>query len=135
MKCRRIKKWIDEQGVTHTNLVWFGSYGTKSNGQAKFYDDQNKHDNFSTNLEGVQDSLIQRLSVLKQELWYNIVYGMPLINNNVNSKMAVDSFIIDTVLNHPDVQSINQLESKVDKHNYYANISIKTNFGELNLNI
>ena len=60
---------------------------------------------------------------------------MPLINNNVNSKMAVDSFIIDTVLNHPDVQSINQLESKVDKHNYYANISIKTNFGELNLNI
>ena len=127
MRCRRIKK-IDGRN----EVVWFGSYG-KNGDKALFFNENDKHDNFSDQQQGVSDSLTQRLSVLREELWYDIDYGLPLFDKV--RKPAMDSFICSAVLNHPDVISIDEFSSQVINNKYSCSMTVVSVFGNVVLNI
>lgn len=79
--------------------------------------------------EGVASSLIQRLSVIKGELWYQINYGLPLFDK-IKSKGIYDSTIIGIITNHPDVTDIEEFNSYVEKNVYYFNAKINTIYKE-----
>ena len=128
MNCRRNK--LDDN---HLNVVWFGSYGRNEDGTAKFFNEANKHDNFSEAQQSVIDSLTQQLSVLQGELWYAIDFGLPVLDNP--SKLELDAEVADIVLSHPDVVAITKFSSTKTLRNYDATITIESVFGELVLNI
>ena len=79
--------------------------------------------------EGVASSLIQRLSIIKGELWYQINYGLPLFDK-VKSKGIYDSTIIGIISNHPDVTDIETFNSYVVKNVYYFDAKINTIYNE-----
>lgn len=130
MKTRRVK--VDTQGNKH--IVWFGSYGINDNGTAKFYNATNKHDNYSAKQQSVVDSLIQRLSVIKGELWYKVNEGVPLFDK-YRSKGIVDAELLSIVMRHPEVVSIVEFSSKIDKTFYSCNIKILSIYGEIEVNL
>lgn len=134
MRCRRLKIWKDENDNIKKSVVWFGSYGKDENGKAKFYSTSNIHDNFSEKLQGLSDSLTQRLSILLGELWYNVSYGIPLFKKQ-KSKLSMDSFVIKTILNHPDVKEISEFESQIVDRHYSCDMKILSVYGDLELNI
>lgn len=103
---------------------------------AKFYNKDNKSldDNFSSEQEGIKDSLTQKISVLKKELWYNIGYGMPVANRE-RSKLAVDSFIATVVESHPDVIRIENFSSKIVNKQYSCYMTIVSKYGNLKLEV
>lgn len=103
---------------------------------AKFYNKNNKSldDNFSSEQEGIKDSLTQKISVLKKELWYNINYGMPIANKE-RSKLAVDSFIATCVESHPDVIRIENFSSKIVNRQYSCYMTIVSKYGDLKLEV
>ena len=127
MRCRRIKK-IDGRN----EVVWFGSWG-KNGDRTQFFSPTDKHDNFSDQQQGVSDSLTQRLSVLREELWYDIDYGLPLFDKV--RKPAMDRFICSTVLNHPDVNSIDEFSSQVLTNKYSCSMTVVSVFGNVVLSI
>lgn len=115
------------------NIVWFGSYGVDTNGKAKFAG-TTKHDNFSSEKEGVKDSLIQQLNTIEGELWYSVNFGIPLIDN-FTSKSEVDMEIMNRILSHPEVISILSFTSKVNGRNYWCNAEIQSRFGVISLTV
>lgn len=96
--------------------------------RANFYD-ENTHTSYAMKQEAVESSLLQRLSVIKSELWYHINYGLPLLDK-INNKGIYDSVIIDIILSNPDVKNITNFNSKVDNHKYYFSAKIVTIFNE-----
>lgn len=139
MKCRKMKIWTDEQGKEHRDIVWFGSYGVDDNGKAlRANDDYSTkfvaHDNYATEQEGVVNSLIQRLSVIQGELWWQMDYGIPLFSN-VSSKAIMDSSIIDMTLEHEDVLEFIDFNSTLENHNYRCNFEVLTTYGNIIVNI
>lgn len=138
MRCRRIVN--NEDGVKH--IVWFGSYGVdvvlEPDGtykkKAKFYNPQNKHDNYASEKESVRDSLIQRLSVIKNELWYDFNYGVPL-TDKIKDKSIMDAWFIKTINNQPDVVSVVAYESEVVKNTYSCYFVCSTKYGLLEVGI
>lgn len=129
MICRRLKK------VGNTNhLVWFGSYGKNVDGTAKFYNPDNKHDNYADKQQGVSDALTQELSIIQQELWYNVSYGLPLLEKTKN-KVEIDVAAMDIIMSHPDVKSIKDYTSEKIGHNYQATTLIESIYGDITLEI
>lgn len=139
------------------NIVWFGSAGKNPDGTAKLvYNQQGLYSdsrdlnkkisepaketlrmskfNFSTEQIGVRDSLVQRLSVLKGELWYRVNYGIPLFDK-VHSKTLIDTQVASVVTSHEDVIRIEKFESSLYNHKYSCNMTIVTVFGNLDLEI
>ena len=129
MRCRRIKR-----GGASNTVVWFGSYGKAADGSSLFFNENDIHDNFADRQEGVADSLTQRLSVIEGELWYNVSFGLPLMEK-IDSKIAIDAAVSQIVLSHPDVVDITEFESSKSATQYRAKMKISTNFGELSLEI
>lgn len=131
MKCRRINP---ENGM----VVWFGVKDVIRNEagehQAIFQDETNKHANYATGSEGVANSLKQRLSVLKHELWYDYNKGMPL-PDKARSKAIIDAYIIQTILEHPDVIDIEGFESEQERNNYTCYFVVNTIYGQIELGI
>ena len=131
MKCRRINP---ENGM----VVWFGVKDVIRNeageNQAIFQDETNKHANYATGSEGVANSLKQRLSVLKHELWYDYNKGMPL-PDKARSKAIIDAYIIQTILEHPDVIDIKGFESEQERNNYTCYFVVNTIYGQIELGI
>ena len=131
MKCRRINP---ENGM----VVWFGVKDVIRNeageNQAIFQDETNKHANYATGSEGVANSLKQRLSVLKHELWYDYNKGMPL-PDKARSKAIIDAYIIQTILEHPDVIDIEGFESEQERNNYTCYFVVNTIYGQIELGI
>lgn len=139
MKCRRMKIWKDTNGIEHRDIVWFGSYGIDSNGKALRADNNYttkfvNHYNYATEQEGVVNSLTQRLSVIKGELWWQMDYGLPLFNN-FRSKGLIDADVVDIVLEHSDILEFTSFDSSYTNHNYVANFTVLTTFGSTNVNI
>ena len=85
--------------------------------------------NYAGLQEGTAYSLIQRLSVLKNELWWQINYGIPLLEK-VKNKNIFDSVIINIILNHPDVTNIIYLNSFVQGNQYYFEVKVSTVYSE-----
>lgn len=131
MKCRRINP---DNGM----IVWFGVKDVIRNeageNQAIFQDETNKHANYATGSEGVANSLKQRLSVLKHELWYDYNKGMPL-PDKARSKAIIDAYIIQTILEHPDVIDIEGFESEQERNNYTCYFIVNTIYGQIELGI
>ena len=131
MKCRRINP---DNGM----IVWFGVKDVIRNeageNQAIFQDETNKHANYATGSEGVANSLKQRLSVLKHELWYDYNRGMPL-PDKARSKAIIDAYIIQTILEHPDVIDIEGFESEQERNNYTCYFVVNTIYGQIELGI
>lgn len=132
----RVRRIVDEQAGTirRRAVVWFGSYGTNTDGTAKFVDLNNKHDNFSSENTMVRDCLIQRLSIIKHELWYNYQYGMPLVDDDT-AKVTIDTFVMKTIQEHQDVLEITKFTSWLDKHNYHCDVKFTTVFGNTSLTL
>ena len=101
---------------------------------ARFFNPDDKHDNYSDKQQGVVDSLTQRLSVIRRELWYDVNYGLPLLDKQ-KSKVAIDAFIGKTVLAHPDVDSIKDFKSEIVNKMYTCSMKIITKYGEIVLNV
>lgn len=131
MKCRRINS---DNGM----IVWFGVKDVIRNeageNQAIFQDETNKHANYATGSEGVANSLKQRLSVLKHELWYDYNKGMTL-PDKARSKAIIDAYIIQTILEHPDVIDIEGFESEQERNNYTCYFVVNTIYGQIELGI
>lgn len=132
----RVRRVMDERsGTTRRRvIVWFGSYGTNTDGTAKFVNPNDKHDNFSSENTMVRDCLIQRLSVIQHELWYNYQYGMPLVDEDT-AKVTIDNFVMKTIQEHQDVLEITSFTSNLDKHNYHCNVQFTTKFGNTSLSL
>lgn len=127
----RYRRTVKEDGKL--KVVWFGSYGTDSNGKAKFVS-SDKHDNFSSEQEGVKDSLLQKLSTIENELWYSITYGIPLIEK-YTSRTEMDVAIMTMILEHPEVQGILNFNSTVNGRTYSCTTEILSAFGSITLAI
>lgn len=129
MKCRRINP---DNGM----IVWFGVKDVIRNeageNQAIFQDKNDKHANYATGSEGVANSLKQRLSVLKHELWYDYNKGMPL-PDKARSKAIIDAYIIQIILEHPDVIDIEGFESEQERNNYTCYFVVNTIYGQIEL--
>lgn len=120
---------IDE----NRNIVWFGSYGKNKDGTAKFFNEDKS--NYVDENEAIRCSLIQRLNVIKGELWYNIKTGIPLLEKQ-RSRGVIDSYIISTIMSHPDVISIVEFNSYIENnHIYKCNFKCSTKHGEINIDI
>lgn len=89
-------------------------------------------DNYATEQQGVADSLTQRLSVLKNELWYQMNYGLPLFEK-YRSKGTMDAYIVSTVLSHPDVRSFASFSSTLERNSYSCNFVVNTTYGEVSV--
>lgn len=113
-------------------IVWFGSVGKNDNGTAIFANEQ--HDSFSDKQEGVATSVSQRLSVIKNELWYAMNYGIPLVDR-VKTKTEMDMYIAEIVQGHPDVISISYFESNKEGSRYKCEMTITTKYGNLEMSI
>lgn len=126
----RVRRLYDEKSGTtrRRTVVWFGSAGKNSDGTAKFVNPNDKHDNFAEGNTWVRDSLIQRLSVIKHELWYNYTYGMPLVDDGT-AKVTIDAFVMQTVQSHQDVIEVTKFSSTIDGHDYHCDINFTTKFG------
>ena len=118
--------------------MWFGVKDVIRNeageNQAIFQDETNKHANYATGSEGVANSLKQRLSVLKHELWYDYNKGMPL-PDKARSKAIIDAYIIQTILEHPDVIDIKGFESEQERNNYTCYFVVNKIYGQIELGI
>ena len=137
MRCRRLKRTNDGQLI----VVWFGSYGKwgikdegHELGTAKFFNEDDKHDNFAIENEAVADSLTQRLNVIRGEIWYDLQHGLPLIENPAN-KTIIDSSVVDIVMAHPDVIGIKNFVSSKFNRAYTASLNVMTIYGEIELSI
>lgn len=87
---------------------------------------------YDEGLKSTEDSLIQRLSILKGELWYDINSGLPLLEK-VKSKHLIDTTILSIVTNHPDVVRIINFRSTIEKHDYHCTIDVQSKYGTLNI--
>lgn len=88
-----------------------------------------KADNYVGEQHGVAVSLIQRLSIIKGELWYKASYGLPLLDK-IKNKGIYDSIIINIINSHPDVENIVYYNSKIENHSYIFNFIVRTIYGE-----
>ena len=110
------------------------TFKVSSKSKTQFYNENDKHDNYAKEQEGVATSLTQRLSVIKNELWYDYNYGVPLFDK-VKSKAFIDSYLISTILKHPDVTQLIDFTSNVDKNSYSCTFKVKTKYGDLTVNL
>ena len=79
--------------------------------------------------EGIAKSLIQRLSVIKNELWYNINYGFPLLDK-VRNKAVFDAYTIKTINAHQEVKKISEFKSSVINRVYEVECKIISIYGD-----
>ena len=84
--------------------------------------------------EGVAADLTQRLSVLKNELWYQINYGLPLLDK-IKSKAVIDASVLDIITSHPNVVRVSKFESQVLNRKYSCKATIESEFGPVQLNL
>lgn len=85
--------------------------------------------NYVSDTDAVVASLIQRLSVIKGELWYQINYGLPL-TESISSGVLFDSVIADIIISHPGVASLDSYKSWITGHTYYYTCKITSIFAE-----
>lgn len=86
--------------------------------------------NYVEDTDAVVVSLIQRLSVIKGELWWQVNYGIPL-TDKVRGTTLYDMVVTDIITSHPGVASIQSYSSNLVGHTYTYTCTIKTVFGDI----
>lgn len=130
MRCR---------SIVNGEVVWFGSTGLdktqpvyNSNNELVGYKAV-KTNSFSENQQAISDSLTQRLSIFKNELWYRMNYGLSLFEK-VKSKVFIDSEITSIIMSHPDVLSIQSFSSNIVDKKYTFDCVIISTYGKIDIN-
>lgn len=85
--------------------------------------------NYETGADGVADSLIQALSVIKGELWYRLNYGLPLFDK-IRGTALLDMEILAIITNTPGVSTVSSFSSSVKNHTYTFSCQIQSIYGE-----
>lgn len=88
---------------------------------------------FAENKQAVRESLQQRLSVIKHELWFDDQFGLPLVDKP--SKLDIDFDVIDIVNQTEGVFEIIKFQSSVSGRNYSAEITVSTIYGEITVQV
>lgn len=127
-------QFVDDSAFQNDSFSHVIRFKISSKNKMNWYNENDKHDNYAKEQEGVATSLTQRLSVLKNELWYDYNYGVPLFDK-VKSKAFIDSYLISTILKHPDVTQLIDFTSNVDKNSYSCTFKVKTKYGDLTVNL
>ena len=123
MRCRKLVR--NEDGF---DVVWFNSAGMNNS------NNMIADENFATEQQYVADDLTQKLLVLKNELWYAIQYGVPLLDK-IKSKIKMDSFVATTIMSQPDVIKILKFNSSLNNRVYHVDVSILSSFGNINIEV
>lgn len=90
---------------------------------------------YTTELEAIRQFLIQHLSVIQHELWYNYLYGLPLTQKGI-SKAMIDAEVISIIMSCAGVQDIQTFDSYIQSsHIYSATFEVLTIYGNLTLSI
>ncbi len=91
-------------------------------------------DTYALDSDAVVESLNQRLSKIKGELWYQLNYGLPLFDK-YKTKGIFDATIINIISEHPEVNYIKSYKSEVKKNIYTFDVNVVTIYNaEINLN-
>jgi hypothetical protein len=124
MICRKMEEYDGKR-----NLVFFGVKGVTKGEDGKlhsvFTDDKKS---YADGIDGVNQSLTQRLSLIKGELYHFMNAGFPLLDK-VTNKQVLDAHVITVVSHHSEVKSIDKIESKVLNRAYYCKLYFTTNYG------
>lgn len=108
--------------------VFFGSIGKTASGK------KIQAQSFVESIDAVTTALNQRLSIIKNELWYNMSFGLPL-TDKVSSKYIIDASINEIVLNTQHVVEIMRFESSISGHTYKCNMTIRSDYGIIRLSL
>lgn len=101
---------------------------------AKFIDTSDKS-SYAKDLEAVRQYLIQHLSIIQHELWYNYMYGLPLFDTGI-TKAMIDAEVISIINSNSAVRNISKFNSDLkDKHNYVAVFTVNTIYGDIEISI
>lgn len=117
---------------TFSNDVLNGAFYTSSTSTTSIgtcYLITPKTPNYVEDTDAVVVSLIQRLSVIKGELWWQVNYGVPL-TDKVRGTTLYDMVITDIITSHLGVASIQSYSSNLVGHTYTYTCTIKTIFGD-----
>lgn len=154
MRTRKMSHYTNKNNQDEYNVVFFGVKGVNGTDEKGYpipiYDNDiaideslskseqielkiKRQNSYADGLDGVSQSLNQRLSLIQGELYHFMNSGYPLLNNSCDKQMC-DAYLINTILNHRDVISIKEMTSKVVNHNYIATIKVLTKYGDLTLN-
>lgn len=111
-------------------VAWFNSFGVDNDGNKL------STTNFVENNAYISSELTQKLSVIKNELWYDFTNGLPL-TDKVNKKVIIDNYVLSTIQQQNGVLDIISFTSNIasNNHTYRCNVVIHTIFGQLKLTI
>lgn len=88
---------------------------------------------YAIGAEAVRQYLLQHLQVIKNELWYNYEYGLPLFQKGL-TKAMIDAEVALIISECADVEAIETFKSSIDeKHDYHLSFSVLTKYGKLDL--
>lgn len=118
--------------IVNNTFVFFNSAGKNEDGTSIKY--QADGTSFAKDTDAVAQSLKQRLSIIKSELWYNELFGIPLFDK-MKSKLEADIAVATIVEMHPDVKNINTFTSQIIDKTYSCNIQIDTQSGSLDIQL
>lgn len=90
--------------------------------------------NYVKDIEGVSAMLQQELSVIKGELWYNVNYGLPLLDK-IKSKTVIDSKVLEIVSNNLYVRGILSFSSLINNKTYTCAMEVSTVFGNIYVSV
>ena len=92
------------------------------------------HQNYAEGIEAVRQYMIQHLTVIKGELWYDMMYGLPLVNEHVTKGM-IDAEALSIIYSDSEVNEVVSFESEVTENSYTASFALKTNFGDASITL
>lgn len=121
-------------GINSVDYIRMGSVINFQHQIDVFATEGKQADSFVYQQEGVAADLTQRLSVLKNELWYQINYGLPLLDK-IKSKAVIDASVLDIITSHPNVVRVSKFESQVLNRKYSCKTTIVSEFGPVQLNL
>lgn len=121
------------------------NYTTSGNGllalyyRSMFIDDEGNLSTFdnrctyATSAEAVRQFLMQHHAIIKNELWYNYKYGLPLMQKGL-TKAMIDAEAINVINECPLVDYIISFDSKIEgKYDYKLSYSVMTKYGKIDL--
>lgn len=116
------------RNIVDGDVVWFGSRGRDENGRAV------PAENYAVDANAVRAAVIEKLSVLQKELWYDKDFGMPLVTK-VKTKALIDAHVAAVISGNPGVLKIDTFVSSIRGREYRCEATVVTEYGTVELQI